>query len=103
MANASELKENSNEIANDPQNLNSKIQDFSSCNSDLTTIQATESYKDLLRPTGRRALLAGIIVLVFQQLSGVNNVILYAYYFPMSQSVSKYNLKFVIGAIRIPM
>lgn len=56
-----------------------------------------DTFKEMATVRGRRALIAGVIVHVFQQLSGINMVLYYTYFFRLSEAHPKhYNLRFVM-------
>ena len=49
----------------------------------------------------RRALISGVIALVFQQLSGVNMVFQYSDYFYLDNQDKEYKIKYVIGIVNM--
>jgi hypothetical protein len=55
-----------------------------------------DTYANLWVLKNRRALFVGCMVHIFQQLSGINMVLLYSYHFPFSKENYQFNARFIM-------
>lgn len=79
--------------------FNSSIDNAQTNSEDHTSsiVVEEDTFKKLFSSTGRRALFAGCFVHIFHQLTGVNMILMYAYYHELSsKSLNITNLRLIM-------
>lgn len=62
-------------------------------------IEEEDTYRNLWALRNRRALMIGCMVHIFQQTTGINMVLEYSFYFPLTEGTNQVNLRFLMGII----
>lgn len=62
---------------------------------------SSDTFENLRTPIGRRALLAGCLIHIMLQLSGIHMMLFYTYYYAISDQPNHYNLRFVLTGLSV--